>query len=200
MAFVLLIIGAVLVYLGKINVGGISAEGKPVRAAGIVLMLPAAGAFALTFLLALFFMGNPDFLMFMLQIVYILELLAMIAAAGVAYILIANPPNAPKLPGVLGEIQAEQQDTQSTQQPEQSQAGTPEQVRPPQPSAPRPVRARDSYPSIVNTRQAAEYLQMPESRVLAMIESGKLPAARDSGGYRIARIVLDELLEERAST
>ncbi len=110
MALILLLIGVVLLVVGRFSFGAFRTEGKHVRAAGVVLMLPEAVFVVIgSLVLALF---GTNVLLF--SLLYLVQLLGMIAAVNIAYILIAGPPNAPRLPGLLGEIQAEQQN--STQQ------------------------------------------------------------------------------------
>lgn len=212
MSLVLLAVGAVLALLGKIHFGDFHVEGRHVRAAGVVLMLPGAGAFLLMILLAFLF-GRTDALYPLLALVYALELLAMIVAVGIAYLLLLNPPNAPKLPGILGEIQAEAQDAAhkaaengSTKAPSQRQTPRhPSRMHPLQRGAalvssaavaPAKPLDRAAYPKIVNLTQAAQYLNTTEEQVRALIDASKLPAVRSGGGYVIAKSVLDELLAE----
>jgi len=47
--------------------------------------------------------------------------------------------------------------------------------------------------NVLSVKEAAAYMGMKPEDILGLIDAGKLPAARDSGGYRIARSVLDEL-------
>ncbi len=48
--------------------------------------------------------------------------------------------------------------------------------------------------SVLTVAEAAGYLRVSESDVLAMIEEGRLPAARIGGEYRIARSAIDDAL------
>lgn len=206
MGLILLVIGAYLAAMGRIHLGNFHEEGRHVRAAGVVLMLPTAGIFVVTIFFAMLFAGNIDALYGILGLLYALELIAMIIAVGIAYILLVNPPNAPKLPGILGEIQAE-----ANAQPPQNRPDAPAAPRTPRSSEhpltrlatePRTVEAapqaadRASFPKIVNIAQAAQYLRVSEEKVRAMIDAGQLPASRSGGGYVIAKSVLDELLAE----
>lgn len=59
------------------------------------------------------------------------------------------------------------------------------------PSAP---AAPQTPPDIMTTAEAAAYLRITEADVIALIEGGKLPAARINGSYRIARIAIDDYL------
>jgi excisionase family DNA binding protein len=52
-------------------------------------------------------------------------------------------------------------------------------------------------PSVLTPAEAAAYLRIPEFEVIALIEEGKLPAARIGGDYRIARIAVDDFLRSQ---
>lgn len=210
MGLILLAIGAYLTATGRIHLGNFHEEGRHVRAAGVVLMLPTAGIFVVTIFFAMLFAGNIDALYGILGLLYGLELIAMIIAVGIAYILLVNPPNAPKLPGILGEIQAEANGQPSEDQPKTPNARTAPQ-RPTEHPLQRyaavqraaesaaPAVDRASFPKIVNIAQAAQYLRVSEEKVRALIDAGQLPASRNGGGYVIAKSVLDELLAEQAA-
>ncbi|NDJ59608.1 MAG: helix-turn-helix domain-containing protein [Chloroflexi bacterium] len=51
-----------------------------------------------------------------------------------------------------------------------------------------------TYPSIMTVSEAAEYLRVGEADIQALIDEGKLAAARTSSGYRIAKQVIDDYL------
>src|SRR3954447_24975228 len=93
MLVALLIIGAFLFWQGKFNFGAIQTEGRHVKAAGAVLMVPAAAYVLLSVALRVLF-GNSSS-QSALALLSILQLIMMIIAVVVAYILIADPPNAP---------------------------------------------------------------------------------------------------------
>ncbi len=48
-------------------------------------------------------------------------------------------------------------------------------------------------PAIMTIPEAAAYLRLTPAEIEQMIDEGRLPAARSPGGFRIARIALDEL-------
>src|SRR6185503_10585191 len=105
MLFALVCLGAFLFWQGKLNFSTIQTEGRHVKAAGVVLMLPAAGYILLTFVLSMLFGSSSS--QAALALLSLLQLIMMVIAVVVAYILIADPPNAPHLPGILGDIQNE---------------------------------------------------------------------------------------------
>jgi len=195
MLIVLLAVGIVLFWQGRFNFGSIQTEGRHVKAAGAVLMLPAAGFALLSFLLSILFGGSnsPQAATALLQI---LQLVMMVIAVVVAYILIAEPPNAPHLPGILGQIQNERRDKPS-QPPASSSKPKQPQQRPAQrhplesfmPTRAQPIKVAN----VLSVKEAAAYMGVNPDEILRLIDAGKLPAARDSSGFRIARSVLDEL-------
>ncbi len=189
MALILFIIGAVLLFTGRFALGTVNTQGRHVKAAGVVLMAPATGSFVLSLLIGMVFAGNLDFALSLLMAIAMIELVAMIGAVVVAYILIAAPQNAPRLPGILGEIQRERLSQAAPAAASQAAAA---------PSRPAPQAvARESFPAILTVSQAAQYLQVKEADILALIEAGQLPAARINYTYRIARSALDDLMAIR---
>jgi excisionase family DNA binding protein len=194
MLIALVFIGAFLFWQGKININTIQTEGRHVKAAGVVLMLPAAGYILLTFLLSMLF-GGPS-TQGTLALLSLLQLIMMVIAVIVAYILIADPPNAPHLPGILGDIQNERHGKPS-QPPSSDSRPKPQQQRPAQrhplerfiPTPSQPIKVA----SVLSVKEAAIYLGVNPDEIMRLIDAGKLPAARDSSGFRIARSVLDEL-------
>jgi hypothetical protein len=60
---------------------------------------------------------------------------------------------------------------------------------------PNPAAARTPK-AIMNLDEAAAYLKKPREDVIALIDQGKIPAARANGSYAIARVVIDEYLAE----
>jgi excisionase family DNA binding protein len=191
MAFVMMIVGAILFYTERFSFGNIQTAGRHVKAAGVVLMLPSGGALVLSLLIGMFFGGNLELLSSLLLVISLAEFLAMYAAIAIAYILIVNPANAPRLPGILGEIQAGI-DTQTGPTPTRQTAGAPSVPRSPAPPA-QPTESK----RILSVPEAALYLGMTEGQVLQLIDEGKLPAARANYRYQIARSQLDEILKLR---
>jgi len=194
MLFALVCLGAFLFWQGKLNFSTIQTEGRHVKAAGVVLMLPAAGYILLTFVLSMLFGSSSS--QAALALLSLLQLIMMVIAVVVAYILIADPPNAPHLPGILGDIQNERHGKPS-QPPSSDSRPKPQQQRPAQrhplerfiPTSSQPIKVAN----VLSVKEAAAYMGMNPDEIMGLIDAGKLPAARDSSGFRIARSVLDEL-------
>ncbi len=199
MLIALLAIGAFLFWQGKINFNAIQTEGRHVKAAGAVLMLPAAGFVLLSFVFSILLRNNSGSSQFASALLNVFQLVMMIIAVVVAYILIADPPNAPNLPGILGQIQNERRGKPS--QPPSSSSPKPKQPQLPQRPAQRhplesfmPARSQPiKVANVMSIKEAAAYMGMKPEDIMGLIDAGKLPAARDSSGFRIARSVLDEL-------
>lgn len=172
-AIILLIIGTILFFRGKITIGSFTAQGKHVKDAGIVLMLPAAGSFFLGLIVGVVFMGNLAALVNVINILLIVELIAVVIAIRIAYRLIVNPVGYSAVSTVTPDWQTEAAN---------ASAATP---------APAPITK-----SILTLDEAAQYLGVTTAQILELIDTGKLPAARVNYRYQIARSVLDELREE----
>jgi excisionase family DNA binding protein len=222
MGLILLIVGAVLFYTGKVNFGSFQAEGRQVKAAGVILMLPEGIAFLLSIFMLISFGSNPNVIGSMVSMIAVLQLGGMFIALAIAYLLIANPPNAPRLPGILGDIQKgipansqsqsasktpaeklrneepEQETTSTTRQPEVINFVARVQQLPQQPA--QVAGWRDKFPPVMDTKQAARYLQVTEEYVMELIDQGKLAAARNNYRYQIAKSQLDDLLENGGDT
>lgn len=198
MLVALLILGGFLFWQGKITFGPVQTEGRHVKAAGVILMLPAASFLLLSIIMGMIFGVKANSIQFVLAFLAIFQLVMMVLAVVLSYILIVDPPNAPQLPGILGDIQRERRGGKSAPPPSASS-------RPKQDSAqPRPARQRhplDQFapqqpvklPNIMTVKEAAVYMGVSQDEILRLIDAGKLPAARDNAGFRIARSVLDEL-------
>lgn len=183
LSLILLIFGAVLYYRGRIKIGSINAEGKHVKSAGIILMLPAMGSFLLGLVIGTLFSGDVETLMNLINILFIVEIAAIFLALFVAYRMIVNPPDATGLPGVLGNL-----GSRESQQPRKTVTipGTNAPIE--LPSAPKITK------TILSTQEAAEYLNTTEDNIFHLIEEGKLTAARVNYRYQIARSQLDDYL------
>ncbi|MBI1282406.1 MAG: helix-turn-helix domain-containing protein [Anaerolineaceae bacterium] len=195
MIVALLGIGAFLFWQGKVNFGSVQTEGRHVKAAGAVLMLPAAGFVLLSFIFSVLFRSSSSSSQFVSALLNFFQLVMMVIAVVVAYILIADPPNAPHLPGILGQIQNERRN-----KPSQPPSSKPKQQQRPAPRHPLesfiPTRSQPiKVSNVMSVTEAAAYMGVHPDEIMRLIDAGKLPAARDSGGFRIARSVLDELKE-----
>lgn len=52
------------------------------------------------------------------------------------------------------------------------------------------------FGSVLTVPEAARYLKVSEAEILQLIDDGRIAAARIGSDYRIARVVLDELLQQ----
>lgn len=202
MIIALLGVGGFLFWQGKINIGAVQTEGRHVKAAGAILMLPAAGFVLLSFILSILFRNNTS-TQFATALLSISQLVMMVVAVILAYILIADPPNAPTLPGILGQIQNERRGKPS-QPPSSSSSSRPKQQQQQRPAQRHPlesfmpVRTQPiKVANVMSVKEAAVYLGITPEDIMQLIDDGKLAAARDSGGFRIARSVLDDLRNEK---
>lgn len=186
-----LIIGIILFYMGRVQIGTLRAEGRHVKVAGIILTLPATITLVLlNFFIPAAFGSNFDMARAAIGIVTLLEVIGMLSAISIAYLLIADPPGAPHLPGILGQFQEEARKNRPADAPPR-RAKT---VTIPNPgSVMRPLVTRENFPNVMDLKQAARYLKVSEADVLRLIEEGKLAASRDNFNYKIARSQLDEL-------
>ncbi len=198
MLVALLILGGFLFWQGKITFGPVQTEGRHVKAAGVVLMLPAASFLLLSIIMGMIFGVNANSIQFILAFLAIFQLVMMVLAVVLAYILVVDPPNAPQLPGILGDIQRERRG-KSAAPPSSSSSSRPKQPPPPQPAAQRHPLERFTpqqpvkLPNVMTVKEAAAYMGVSQDAILRLIDDGKLPAARDNAGFLIARSVLDEL-------
>lgn len=194
MDWILFLAGIVLVYLGKVEVANIHAEGRSVRAAGFVLTLPAVAGLLLRTAWAAMSGSDTAFYDSGIGFISLLVLLAMVVATGVAYTLLRN---ATPDDNVIVEKPAP-----TEQKPEQNP--TPLARKPPTvdvwkastPPANTALRPRRDFPTVMNTMEAARYLNVTERDVLKLIDDGKIAAAKINSRYRISRSVLDEFIEE----
>jgi excisionase family DNA binding protein len=196
MSLLMLLLGIVLFFTGRIQLGTLRAAGRHVKAAGVILTLPALLSLLFVNFFIPFALGaNQSAVNATVGVVAALELVGMIIAGGIAYVLLADPPGAPRLPGFLGELQdeARKQSSAGAQVPPPPNRNKTVVIPMPKPTAPAAPRRQD-FPSVMNLKQAARYLQKSEAEVLKLIEEGKLTAARDNFNYKIAKSQLDELL------
>lgn len=194
---VLLMIGAVLALRGKFRFGSVDTEGRHVKAAGVVLMLPALSMLLLSMILVTLFGIEQGAVIAFSGVITLFGLGAIGLALTVAYILIAEPQNAPRLPGLLGRIQDERrgQSTDTTTAAPVSKAPR---------RHPLDYAGRSSTPgkfrTILSVNEAAEYMGVTPADILAWIDRGELPAARDNYRFQIARSVLDDLKQTRMAS
>lgn len=198
MSLILFVIGAIMVYSGRFAFGGFRAEGRHVRAGGLVLMAPAALTFVAALIGGMIFAGNLQALQGFLSLIGVLEFFGLMVATWLAYILVADPAGAPRLPGVLGEIQAERE--HKVNPLEEVRKARAQQVPAPENHAAHPLNRQvqmstrvETFGKILNVKQAASFMNLPEPAIVGMIHEGQLPAVRSGGDYAIARSRLEEI-------
>lgn len=167
MTLVFLVIGFILYRTEKISLGNFQAEGKHIKSAGLVLMLPALGSFFLGLVLGAIFAGNFQAIANLINVLLIVELVAVVIAVRVAYRLIVNPASYASLPGI-------------------AKVASTAPTAPVEPTSP-------ITKSILTLEEAAQYLGVTPAQITAWIDEGKLPAARVNYRFQIARSALDEL-------
>ena len=190
MALILLMIGVVLIARQRVDVGSLKTGGRHVRAAGVLLTLPAILSLLLSSVFVpLAFGRNAGAISFAYGVVGLIELLGMVLVVALAWVLLSDAPGLPRLPGLLGELQ----DEARAQGPLR---GTAEE-RPRGINLPglplRPGNRRETFPSVMSLSEAALYMEVSEDDILQWIEEGRLTASRENYHYRIARSQLDEL-------
>ncbi len=211
MSLVLFVIGVFLFIRSRFSLGSFQTEGRHVKAAGALLMMPATAAFCLSFILGMVFAGNRNSIMTLIGFMAMVELVAMIVGVALAYIMLAEPQGAPRLPGILGDIQDERRATKSGRplppRPTNTSSGSASSTSsstPPRPVESHPLdrlsaagRAQPvSTRTILNVDEAAQYLGVTGAEIISLIESGKIAAARINYTYQIARSVLDDYKAE----
>jgi len=60
-----------------------------------------------------------------------------------------------------------------------------------------PNRRKQNFPSVMSLAEAARYLNVPEQKVIELINEGNLAAAKINHRYSISRTALDEFLENQ---
>lgn len=182
MDVVLFLIGVVMFATGRFRLASLQTAGRHVRAAGVILMMPGTVNFLLGIVLVVIYGADFDAIFAAFDQIAPLMLVGLIIAVVLAYIMIADPPGVPRLPGVLGRIQSERRAGQPSAGPTRTSRPEPVMNHPPR-----------TFGNVLSVTEAAEYLKVPPEQISQWIELGKLPAARDTSGYRIARSRLDEL-------
>ena len=191
MALILLMIGVVLIARQRVDYGSFRTSGRHVRAAGVLLTLPALTSLLLNgFFVPLAFGRNASAVSFAQGVIGLLEFLGMVLVAVLAWMLLGDSPGLPRLPGLLGELQDEAREQRATGGPaEPSRAGG---INLPGLSL-RQGGRRETFPSVMSLSEAALYMEVSEDDILQWIEEGRLTASRENYHYRIARSQLDEL-------
>ena len=193
MPFILFLVGVPMVVLGRLRFGGFSQSGPGVRAAGILLMLPFAASLLFSGLLVSISANwTAESRRSFVNLLSIAQLAGQVVAMLAAWFVLRKGNNGesvvpPARPGFLRQLERLSEAARREAQ------ARPSQQRQVQPNV-------TNFPSVMNTSQAAAYLQVPEQTVLELIDSGKLIAARINHRYTIARSVLDEYRNSQGAT
>ncbi len=117
------------------------------------------------------------------QQVALLELgLLVLALIGVAYLILSRPKSPPNTPPVVPPTYSYGAPSTSAPSNNFPFAGMPKQAPPP-------------MPSVMTVDEAAAYLRVTAADIQGLIDEGKIAAARTASGFRIARRVLDDFLQ-----
>lgn len=170
LSIILLIVGFLIINRDELhlNLLNIHASGSPIRAAGRILMLPFFGSIFMGLIAGLLTGGNFYALLNVLQSLAIIELIGAMVCIGLAYIILKQN----QVPDYLSVF-----------------VGSPIPASLSGPANPRPT---SEFPAVMTTQQAAQYLRVPEKRIIDAIYQGELAASHMNNRYFISRAVLDE--------
>lgn len=214
MSQLLFLVGLGLMFVGKINVGDINAEGRVVRAAGAMLMLPLIAVLVLSQVLNWLngstIGGKGGGVVFLL----IIELGGMVICSAAAYMMLKRASEDEN----GGKTETINPSTTVNIRPKDEKPSAPPPIQQsPKNGGPRPTgngsgysdlmrprvegnnvsRKREDFPAVMDIRDAARYLNKTEKEVMKLIDQGKLAAARINYRFRISRTVLDDFIEEQ---
>ena len=193
MPFILFLVGVPMVVLGRLRFGSFSQSGPEVRAAGVLLMLPFAASLLFSVLLMPISVNwTAESRRSFVNLLSLAQLVGQVGAMLAAWLVLRKGNKSGSAaplagPGILRQLERLSEVARREVQARPSQQ---RQIHP---------NVTD-FPSVMNTRQAAAYLQVPEQTVLELIASGKLIAARINHRYTIARSVLDEYRNSQGAT
>ena len=191
MQFILFLIGLPMSVLGRVRFGSFVRSGSEVRAAGVILMLPFAASLLFSGLL-MTISGNwtAEARRSFIQVIGLVQLVGQVIAMFAAWWIMRSSSSrsavVTTMPNFLREWGKMQERARK--------------VAPSRPAQQKPAPPNlTQFPSVMNTRQAAAYLQVPEQTILELITNGNLIAARINHRYTIARSVLDEYRNSQAA-
>jgi excisionase family DNA binding protein len=184
---IVFMIGAGLALVGSLKIGTYEIKGTRVRVAGVVLCLPFIIS-RLLYVLAVSLFGDS---LSLAGFFAFLELIGIAVASSVSYWLLMldyqlldrktqHPDFTPKKP------------TPSKPSQTKSQTPTPAPIE-----KPKTFAKKNDYPNVMNTTEAANYLNITEDALIELIEAGKIAASFINYRYHISRIVLDEFTQAK---
>lgn len=171
LSIILLIFGFVIINRQELNLNflDIHANGSPIRVAGRILMVPFFGSILMGLVAGLLTNGDIYALLNILQSLAIVELIVVLACVTLAYLVLRQN----QVPNYLSFFNGQPSLTS------------------PSSTGVRPSAVQD-FPSVMTTQQAAQYLKVPEKRIIDAIYAGELAASHMNNRYVISRSVLDE--------
>ena len=170
LSIILLIVGFLIINRDELHLSflNIHATGSAVKAAGRLLMLPFFGSITMGFIAGLITGGDFYALLALVERLAVVELIAVLICVALAYIVLKQN----QVPDYLALF-----------------AGSATTASPSAPAGPQATR---DFPSVMTTQQAAQYLRVPEKRIIDAIYQGELAASHMNNRYFISRSVLDE--------
>ena len=191
MAFILFLIGMPMSLMGRVRFGSFARSGPGVRAAGVVLMLPFGASLLFSGLLVSI-SGNwsVEARQSFVQVISLVQLVGQVLAMFAAWWILRTSSAENVIPKSMPNFLQKWNEMQESARSEAQARSVP--------ASPAP-RSDTQFPSVMNTRQAAAYLQVPEQTILELITSGKLIAARINHRYTIARSVLDDYRDNQGT-
>jgi excisionase family DNA binding protein len=170
LSIILLVFGFLIVNREELHLGflDIHATGSPIRVAGRILMVPFFGSIVVGVIAGLL-TNDINALFRLVQSLAIVELIVVLVCVTLAYMILKQN----QVPNYLSFFGGQSSfETASS-------------------SSPRPNTTKD-FPSVMTTQQAAQYLNIPEKRIIDAIYQGELAASHMNNRYVISRSVLDE--------
>jgi excisionase family DNA binding protein len=171
LSIILMFIGFLIINREELHINflDIHATGSPIRVAGRLLMMPFFGSIILGLGVGIVTNGDLNALFNLLQGLVIVELIVVLICVTLAYLILRQN----QVPDYL------------------SFFGGNSPLAPRSPASLHPNTSRD-FPSVMTTQQAAQYLNVPEKRIIDAIYQGELAASHMNNRYVISRSVLDE--------
>jgi excisionase family DNA binding protein len=170
LSIILLLVGFLIINREELHLNflDIHASGSPIRVAGRILMLPFFGSIVLGLVAGLLTNGDFNALLNLLYSLAVVELIVVLVCVTLAY-LILRQNQVPDYLSFFGQSS----------------------VVPPSANTARPTAPKE-FPSVMTTQQAAQYLNVPEKRIIDAIYQGEIAASHMNNRYVISRSVLDE--------
>jgi excisionase family DNA binding protein len=189
-SILLFIIGAGIGLVGSLKIGSFETNGMRVRVAGIVLCIPFLLS-RLLYMLILSLFGQETNL---IGLIAFLELLGIGMASSISYwlLMLDNQPKTAERKIQRPNFTPTPKKTDKPKQPNPTKRPTITLFEQPQSEKPATFARMRDYPNIMNSAEAANYLNITEDALIELIEAGKIAASVINYRYHISRIALDE--------